>query len=212
MNVRKALAILIIGLSFNLKYTEANTAQTPDQNLKTTTNPGYLRVVQGSGRVTTVSPLLRIANTTTARSMLTQRVSTGGYNPSTRKLILEVRNRQIELLLRSPLTDNSRIAFSVPRVSRECEASTLTYILNPALWINRGFQTDGTLIKRGSVIQGTFVSRGGFSFSDQSKNLTGQISGQFSLVMAAGTAANIPSSYRNYRTLTSLPREEHQCY
>jgi len=162
----------------------------------------YLRVISGSGS---------IKNSNVAAVSVGTSVSevAGGYDPSTRELILDIAGRQVGIVLSAPLNDNLTIPFKVigvkPRRSGEPSVSKFPKLVENVLGV-LGVEGGGTLKKQGNKIQGSFTVEGKFSIgkfiiggnnsvfepSSPLTESTGLVNGTFSLNVQIGTSSNLP--------------------
>jgi hypothetical protein len=163
----------------------------------------YLRVTSGSGSITS-SRIPAVAAGKTVNQV------TGGYDPSTRTLRLDIAGRQVEMILNAPLNDNVPIAFKVervrPRFDRESTVSQFPKLVQNILAITE-VEGGGTLRKQGNQIRGDFTVRGGFlggrfniqgnssTFFPSSPSREGKslATGKFLLNVQIGTSSNIPA-------------------
>lgn len=163
----------------------------------------YLRVTSGSGSITSSS----ISAVATGKSV---NQVTGGYDPSTRTLRLDIAGRQVDMILNAPLKDNVPIAFKVervrPRYSTEPSVSQFPKLVQNILAI-LGVEGGGTLRKQGNQIKGDFTVRGDFlggrfniqgnssQFFESSPSRQGKglATGRFLLNVQIGTSSNIPA-------------------
>lgn len=173
----------------------------------------YLRVTSGYGSIT---------NSNTPAVTVGTRVNqvTGGYNPSTRELTLDIAGRQVGIYLDAPLNDNVAIKFKVigvrPRIRQEPTVSQFSKLVQNILKILE-VEGTGTLRKQGNQIRGNFTVRGNslagkfiiqgndsdFEESSPSREGTGLASGQFVLNVQFSTSANLPIQ-RFYRSSSSF--------
>ncbi len=162
----------------------------------------YLQVTSGSGSITSSA----ISAVPVGRSV---NQVTGGYDPSTRTLRLDIAGRQVDMVLNAPLNDNVPIAFKVervrPRYSGEPSVSRFPKLVQNILEI-LGVEGGGTLRKQGNQIKGDFTVRGDFlggrfniqgnssQFfgSSPSRQGKGLATGRFLLNIQIGTSSNIP--------------------
>ncbi|MBN3907093.1 MAG: hypothetical protein HWQ35_11175 [Nostoc sp. NMS1] len=162
----------------------------------------YLRVISGSGS---------IKNSNVAAVSVGTSVSevAGGYDPSTRELILDIAGRQVGIVLSAPLNDNLTIPFKVigvkPRISGEPSVSKFPKLVENVLGV-LGVEGGGTLKKQGNKIQGSFTVEGKSSIgkfiiggnnsvfepSSPLTESTGLVNGTFSLNVQIGTSSNLP--------------------
>ncbi|OYD95155.1 hypothetical protein CDG77_10545 [Nostoc sp. 'Peltigera membranacea cyanobiont' 213] len=162
----------------------------------------YLRVISGSGS---------IKNSNVAAVSVGTSVSevAGGYDPSTRELILDIAGRQVGIVLSAPLNENLTIPFKVigvkPRISGEPSVSKFPKLVENVLGV-LGVEGGGTLKKQGNKIQGSFTVEGKSSIgkfiiggdnsvfepSSPLTESTGLVSGTFSLNVQIGTSSNLP--------------------
>jgi hypothetical protein len=162
----------------------------------------YLRVRSGSGSITS-SRIPAVAVGKTVNQV------TGGYDPSTRTLRLDIAGRQVEMILNAPLNDNVPITFKVervrPRFDRESTVSQFPKLVQNILAITE-VEGGGTLRKQGNQIRGEFTVRGDFlggrfniqgnssTFFPSSPSREGKslATGKFLLNVQIGTSSNIP--------------------
>jgi hypothetical protein len=162
----------------------------------------YLRVNSGSGIIKSSS----VAAVSVGTSV--NKVS-GGYNPSTRELILDIAGRQAVLVLSSPLNNNVTIPFKVsevrPRISGESSVSQFPKLVKNVLEI-LGVEGEGKLKKQGNRIQGNFIVKGNslagrffiqgnnsiFEVLSPPKAGTGLVTGTFDINVQIGTSSNLP--------------------
>jgi hypothetical protein len=160
----------------------------------------YLRVVSGSGRVTRSEyPVVVPVGTSVSQV-------TGGYDPSSRKLTLDIDSRKVEISLNSPLNDGTTIPFTIAQIvpryiqyganfSNEIYVGDRQFprLLKDAL-VKQGIESQGTLIKQGNQIQGQFISRGRWRFDREGAvATTGVVEGEFVLNLQPGSFSDIPS-------------------
>ena len=205
-NYKKKVRFLFIGCLITLMYAIKNPIFAGESKILAVS--GYLRVIQGSGEVTQSDYPQYIPPSS---SQTRKKVTAGAYDPSRKKLILEVEARQIELSLNSPLKDNSNIDFSVSKIIRNQNAPLLVRYLDPRLWIDNNFQTKGVLKKKGSRISGEFITQGGFLIGNGRISSRAKIKGKFTLLLSNGKPSNLPNSYQCYRTLTPKDSSSHYC-
>jgi hypothetical protein len=148
--------------------------------------------VSGSGRITR-SDYPAVAPVGTSVSQVT-----GGYNPYTRKITLEIEGRQAEISLNSPLSDGTPIPFTVTRIiprfidgSGQTIGSQFAHLVKEAL-VKEGIQANGTLIKKGNQIQGKFTTQGRWRLMAQGPGKPGSVDGEFFLTLQPGTSSNFP--------------------
>jgi len=193
------LNFILIGLAFMLPAIRIDDRATPKKGSTIALSGKYLKVVSGFGEVTQSDyPKYMPPNSPLTR----KKVNGGGYDPGLRKLTLEVEGRQIEISLKTSLTENSKIEFSVSRITRGQDSPPLIHYLDPRLWIDNGFQTRGVLSKRGSRISGEFASQGGFLLNEDRISSKAKVKGRFTLLVLSGKSSDIPNPYKCYRTLT----------
>nr|MDZ8062954.1 hypothetical protein [Nostoc sp. EkiNYC01] len=162
----------------------------------------YLRVISGSGSIKS-SNVAAVSVGTSVNKVA------GGYDPSTRELILDIAGRQVDIVLSAPLNNNVSIPFKIigvkPRISGEPSVSKFPKLVENVLGV-LGVEGGGTLKKQGNQIQGNFSVEGKsyigkfiiegnnsvFEPSSPIRESTGLVNGTFTLNVQIGTSSNLP--------------------
>jgi hypothetical protein len=135
--------------------------------------PPTLRIVSGSGSITSSNiPEVRVGRSLSGAS--------GIYNPSTRKITLDIIGKQVEMTLNTPLEDNRNITFGVTRLASGGEQSLLQNAIT-VLADQISNWGGGTLRKTGNQISGDFTVRSPFLRGDVERN--GLVTGRFRLTI-----------------------------
>ncbi|WP_199247562.1 hypothetical protein [[Phormidium] sp. ETS-05] len=148
-----------------------------------------IAIASGSGRITR-SEYPNVVPVGTSVSQVN-----GAYNPSAGKILLEIEGRQAEITLNAPLTDGTPIPFTVTGiiaraydpVTEQIYGSQYSNLAKNS--IKRGVQSQGTLIKQGERIQGSFTAKGVWYVFGQSAT-TGSVDGEFVLNLQPGLTGN----------------------
>ena len=190
-------SITIMGVFFLFNGRQFN-LQTEAVDSQALAAISYLRVVEGTGRITKSNyPQIVPPQNTSSK------VNEGAYNPQNRTIILNIQDRRVELNLKAPLVDNKPIQFTAKYAGRfSYEAAPLLTAfpsIMAGLALDYGFQTKGTLEKKQNQINGNFTSSGFFSWwSGESPGRglpdegNGSVSGQFTLKVQPGQQSDLP--------------------
>lgn len=175
--------------------------------------PGQYQITNGNGEITRSSHS-KVVPVGFGRNW---RISSGGYNPIKKQIMLVIKNRYIGIFLKRTLTNNK----SVPFIARTCGssssfASRIHRLITPGLFFESRvfdipcsfpdsqttvcFAFQGTLIKKNNRIQGEFSASSGFFLTDNhsfpelkiNKPLKGSVQGKFTLNLKPGRSNNFP--------------------
>jgi hypothetical protein len=153
--------------------------------------PGEMSVVSGNGEVTTSSHP-KILKPGFGK---TWKVSSGGYNPRKKQLMVVIKDRYYSLFLDKPLSEGKTIAYRFENCGKVNEfAVTLGEAIRPGLfftfWKKR---FAGTVKQSGNRLQGTFAVSAGFYLTDKpGQNAIGSATGRFAFQLKSGKSSRFP--------------------
>ncbi|MFN6338971.1 MAG: hypothetical protein ACK41W_09665 [Cyanobacteriota bacterium] len=159
--------------------------------LGATTIPGELTIASGNGEVTSSSHP-KILKPGFGK---TWKLSSGGYNPKKKQLMLVLKDRYFGLFLEKPLRDGQAIKFKAEPCGEVNQFGILLGdMIRPGLFFDFGQRRfDGTLTKTGDRLQGTFMATSGFYLSDQpGKEGLGKATGRFAFQLKPGKDRRFP--------------------
>jgi hypothetical protein len=170
------------------------------KNLSSEIINNYLKITNGKGKIIESSHPRLIPIDISIEGV------TGGYNPRSRQMMLEINDRMVELYLLQPLTENQPVKFIVKKITRDNEEgkSISEIISNKYIAsIESDFVTEGTLWKIGNQINGNFKTEGVITLNQFFGRYEGAITGEFSLNVEPHQSLEVPLHYGG-RILTEV--------
>ncbi|MEB3259102.1 MAG: hypothetical protein VKP63_00565 [Cyanobacteriota bacterium] len=153
--------------------------------------PGELSIVSGSGEVTTSS------HPTVLKPGFGKgwKVSSGGYNPQKKQLMVVIKDRYYSLFLDKPLADGQTVAYRAENCGGVNEFGVLLgEAIRPGLFFTPLKQRFAGKIKRsGNRLQGTFAVSAGFYLTDKpDQESIGSAKGRFAFQLKPGKSSRFP--------------------
>ncbi len=153
--------------------------------------PGEMSIVSGNGEVLSSSHP-KVLKPGFGK---TWKISSGGYNPSKKQLMVVIKDRYFGLFLEKPLSEGQSIKFRAEPCGEVNEFGILIGdMIRPGLFFNFGKRRfAGTLKRTGNRLQGTFMASAGFYLSDKpGEEGIGNARGRFTFQLKPGKASQFP--------------------
>jgi len=118
-------------------------------------------------------------------------VSDGGYDSQSNRVLLNIKDRYVEILLSEPLRDEKTIQFTVIKIINYESENLFSRFIIPGLIIRRIVRSDGQLRKDGNEIHGRFAVEGMLIPPKErdGSRITGSVSGSFLLRTTARSSS-----------------------
>lgn len=153
--------------------------------------PGEMSIVSGNGEVISSSHP-KLLKPGFGKNW---KISSGGYNPSKKQLMVVIKDRYFGLFLEKPLSDGQSIAYRAEPCGEVNEFGILLGdMIRPGLFFNFGKRRFvGTLKRTGNRLQGTFIASAGFYLSDKpDEEGMGNARGRFTFQLKPGKDSRFP--------------------
>jgi hypothetical protein len=153
--------------------------------------PGEMSIVSGNGEVVTSSHP-KVLKPGFGK---TWKVSSGGYNPRKKQLMVVIKDRYFAIFLDKPLAEGQAIGYRAEPCGEVNDVGILLgEAIRPGLFFTLAKRRfTGTLKQTGPRLQGTFAASAGFYLSDTpDQDAIGSAKGRFAFQLKPGKSSRFP--------------------